>query len=128
MDKICIISLVSLFLYSCGPSVPYLDARQAYQDCALRNESVVKVDECARSMIRNHQSQYGSSAVTNYNSELLQYYRGLVHKVKTKQISNSVAKKRINDYEQAKERARREEWRKTGQAMDELNCMFFNVC
>jgi len=128
MNRICIISFISLLLYSCGPSVPYLDARKAYDDCSLRNESVVKVDECARSMIRNHQSQYGSHAISNYNSDTLEFYRGLAYKVKTKQISNSVAKQRFNSYTTQKENARREEIRKAGQAADELNCLFFNVC
>ena len=126
--KIYSISFILLFVYSCGPSVPYLDSRKAYHDCSLRNESVVKVDECARSKIRNHQSQYGSHAISNYNTETLNYYRGLVHKVKTKQISNSVAKQRFQSYTIQKENAKREEIRKFGTAMDELNCLLYNVC
>ena len=128
MNRVCIVSFIALLLYSCGPSIPYLDARKAYHDCSLMNESVVKVHECATSNINNHRSQYGSHAISNYNTETLNYYRGLVHKVKTRQISNSVAKQRFQSYTIQKENAKREEIRKFGTAMDELNCLLYNVC
>jgi len=126
--KIPIITGLCLFLYSCGPSIPYLDARAAYKDCGLRNEGIIKVDQCARSTLKNHEQQYGSGTVTNYNTETLKFYRGLVHKVKTKQLSNSVAQSRFQNYTRnktaANEAAQRENARKIGEASRGLDELF----
>jgi hypothetical protein len=128
MNRICITSFICLFVYSCGPSIPYLDARAAYTDCELRNESIIKVDQCARSTLRNHEQQYGSGTVRNYNTETLKVYRGLVHKVKTKQLSNSVAQRRFQNYTRdktaANEAASRENARKVGEASRGLDELF----
>ena len=128
MNRICITSFICLFVYSCGPSIPYLDARAAYTDCELRNESIIKVDQCARSALRNHEQQYGSGTVRNYNTDTLKFYRGLVHKVKTKQISNSSAQTRFQNYTTnktaANEAASRENARKIGEASRGLDELF----
>jgi hypothetical protein len=126
--KISISIPICLLLYSCGPSISYIDARAAYTDCELRNESIIKVDQCARSTLRNHEQQYGGGTVRNYDTETLKVYRGLVHKVKTKQLSNSVAQRRFQNYTRnktaANEAASRESARKVGEASRGLDELF----
>jgi len=86
-----------VFITSCGG--PTLNATRAYNDCSYRFENIVKVDECAKSMMSTFASQNGGwGAVYGRGDSDVQFYQGLVYKVSTNQISNSDALNRYNNY------------------------------
>ena len=121
-----IISILTLiFLASCGG--PSMNAQNAYNDCSYKFDNIVKVDQCAKGMMQTFLSQNPDGVIYGRGSEELQFYQGLVYKVKSNQISNSDALNRYANYKQQKEAAAKAEARKIGEAADGLNCLFFGV-
>jgi len=120
---------ILLFLTSCGG--PTLDARAAYTDCGYQYDNIVKVSACAKDKMKTFEQQYGSGTVYNRGAETLQFYEGLVYKVKSKQISNDVALNRFSSFTQQKtaadKRASQENARVIGETADGLNCLWFGV-
>ena len=88
-------------LISCA-STPSFDARAAYTDCTYQYESIVDVNRCAEGRMRTFEQQYGAGTVYNRGTDTLQFFKGLVNKVETKQISNDEAWNRFNSYTQQK--------------------------
>ena len=114
-----------IFLSSCGG--PSMNAHTAYKDCSYKFDNIVKVDQCAKGMMQNFLRQNPSGVIYGRGSNELQFYQGLVYKVKSNQISNSDALNRYANYKQQEEQAAKEEARKVGEAADGLNCLLFGV-
>ena len=114
-----------IFLSSCGG--PSMNAHIAYKDCSYKFDNIVKVDQCAKGMMQTFLRQNPSGVIYGRDSNELQFYKGLVYKVKSNQISNSDALNRYANYKQQKEQAAKAEARKIGEAADGLNCLFFGV-
>ena len=118
-----------LLLISCGG--PTLDARAAYTDCGYQYDSIIKVSACAKDKMRTFEQQYGAGTVYNRGTETLQFYEGLVYKVKSNQISNDDALNRFSSFTQQKaaadKRASQENARVIGETADGLNCLWFGV-
>ena len=112
-------------LASCGG--PSMNAHAVYNDCSYKFDNIVKVDQCAKNMMRSFASQYGSGSIYGRGTPELQFYQGLVYKVKSNQISNSEALNRYANYKQQAEQKRKSDARKVGEAADGLNCIFFGV-
>jgi len=116
---------------SCAGGGPTLDARAAYTDCGYQYENIVNVDICAKDKIKTFEQQYGSGTVYNKGTETLQFYEGLVYKVKSNQISNDEALNRFSSFTQQKaaadKRASQENARVIGETADGLNCLWFGV-
>ena len=131
--KFTINSLLStvalLLLTSCGG--PTLDARAAYTDCGYQYDNIVKVSACAKDKMKTFEQQYGAGTVYNRGAETLQFYEGLVYKVKSNQISNDDALNRFSSFTQQKaaadKRASQENARVIGETADGLNCLWFGV-
>ena len=121
-----IISILTLiFLASCGG--PSMNAQSVYNDCSLKYDNIVKVDQCAKNTMQTFLSQNPGGSVYGKGSAELQFYQGRVFKVKTNQISNSEALNRYSNYKQQKEQARKDDARKAGEFADGLNCLLFGV-
>ena len=104
-----------------------MNAQNAYNDCSYKFDNIVKVDQCAKGMMQTFLRQNPDGVIYGRGSEELQFYQGLVYKVKSNQISNSDALNRYANYKQQKEAAAKAEARKIGEAADGLNCLFFGV-
>ena len=104
-----------------------MNAQSVYNDCSYKFDNIVKVDECAKNRMRSFASQYGSGSIYGRGSPELQFYQGLVYKVKSNQISNSEALNRYANYKQQAEQKRASDARKIGEASDGLNCLLFGV-
>ena len=117
--------LTFIFLASCGG--PSMNASTAYKDCSYKYDNIVKVDECAKGLMQIFSRQNPSGVIYGRDSHELQFYQGLVYKVKSNQISNSEALNRYANYKQQKEQAAKEDARKTGEFADGLNCLLFGV-
>ena len=87
-----------IFLSSCGG--PSMNAHTAYKDCSYKFDNIVKVDQCAKGMMQNFLRQNPSGVIYGRGSNELQFYQGLVYKVKSNQISNSDALNRYANYKQ----------------------------
>ena len=124
-NKFIILSFFLIFLSSCGR--PSMNASTAYNDCSYKFDNIVKVDECAKGMMQTFSRQNPSGVIYGRDSRELQFYQGLVYKVKSNQISNSEALNRYANYIQQKEQAAKDEARKVGEFADGLNCLLFGV-
>ena len=122
----------ALFLFtSCAGGGPTLDARKAYTDCGYQYDNIVKVSDCANERMKAFEQQYGAGTVYYRGTETLQFYEGLVYKVKSNQISNDDALNRFSSFTQQKaaadKRRSQENARKIGDTADGLNCLWFGV-
>jgi len=104
-----------------------MHAMNAYKDCSYRYENIVDVDQCASRTMVSFAAQHGSGSVYGRSDPDLQFYQGLVYKVKTNQLSNSAAKNNYLRYLQAKENKRADDARKIGEFADGLNCILFQT-
>ena len=125
-----LLAAAALFLFtSCGG--PTLDARAAYTDCGYQYDSIIKVSACAKDKMRTFEQQYGAGTVYNRGTETLQFYEGLVYKVKSNQISNDDALNRFSSFTQQKSAAAAESSRQTaneiGASADGMNCIWFGI-
>ena len=121
-----IISILTLiFLASCGG--PSMNAQTVYNDCSYKFDNIVKVDQCAKNTMQAFLRQNPNGAIYGRGSSELQFYQGLVYKVKSNQISNSEALNRYANYKQQREQAAKEDARKAGEFADGLNCLLFGV-
>ena len=109
-------------LTSCAASYNSL---QFYDDCSKRYESMVKVQDCARSAMQSVRRD-GATVYTS-DQGLQSYWDGLVYKVKTNQLSDRVAWTRLRDYQVQQNNAARQKAKQTGEAFDGLNCLLFGV-
>ena len=123
--KKLLLSFFLIFLSSCGG--PSMNAHTAYKDCSYKFDNIVKVDECAKGMMQTFLRQNPSGVIYGRDSSELQFYQGLVFKVKSNQISNSEALNRYANYKQQREEAAKEDARKVGEFADGLNCLLFGV-
>ena len=109
-------------LTSCAASYNSL---QFYDDCSKRYESMVKVQDCARSAMQSVRRD-GATVYTS-DQGLQSYWDGLVYKVKTNQLSDRVAWTRLRDYQVRQNAAAKEDARKLGEFADGLNCILYGV-
>ena len=109
-------------LTSCAASYNSL---QFYDDCSKRYESMVKVQDCARSAMQSVRRD-GATVYTS-DQGLQSYWDGLVYKVKTNQLSDREAWTRLRNYQVQQNNAARQRAKQTGEAFDGLNCLLFGV-
>ena len=122
IKRILFLAALAALLNSCAPS---MNSLEAYVGCMHRYESIVQADKCAHITISNHQ-QNGGTVYTS-DQDIYNYIQGLVYKVKSNQISNSEAKRRLTAFEQQKINAQRQNAGEIGQVADGLNCILFGV-
>ena len=112
----------TILLNSCGAS---LNSLEAYDNCSGRYENIVKVQECAHNTMSSFQRDGG----TVYTSDpaLLQYWDGLVYKVRTNQLSDREAWTRLHNYQVQQNNAARQNAQQMGDVFDGLNCILYGV-
>ena len=122
IKRILFLAVLAALLTSCASS---MNSLQAYVDCMHRYENIVQADKCAKGAMSYHQQSGGT--IYHSDPDIYNYIQGLVYKVKSNQISNSEAKRRLTAYEQQKINAARDNARQIGEVSDGLNCILFGV-
>ena len=112
----------TIILNSCASSYNSLEA---YNNCSVRYDSMVKVQDCAQNAMQNHRRNGG----TVYTSDpaLQQYWDGLVYKVRSDQISDSEAWTRLRNYQVERNAAAAQNAQQVGDFFDGLNCILYGV-